>query len=106
MGPTEASDHPLAPEERPLFPGSPFAPAHSAWRRVAYGATALLIAIVATLGNALVTVNVASLAGALGVYVAQASLLPATYVAMNASANLLLIKARAQFGIPKVTQGL
>jgi len=36
----------------------------------------------------------------------QASLLPAAYVAMNASANLLLIKARQQFGIPAVTHSL
>ena len=51
--------------------------------------------------------NIPNLAGALGVYQAQAKrLLPAAYVAMNASANLLLIKARQQFGIPAVTFSL
>ena len=96
----------FAPEERPLFPGSPYSPRHPLSHRLAYAAIGLLLALVATLGNALVTVNLPNLSGALGVYVAQASLLPAAYVAMNASANLLLIKARQQFGIPAVTHTL
>jgi len=65
-----------------------------------------VLAIAATFPNALVQVNVGTIAGSLGLYVAQASLLPAIYVAMNASANLTLIKARAQFGIPAVAHGL
>ncbi|WP_293902407.1 MFS transporter [Phenylobacterium sp.] len=96
----------FAPEERPLFPGSPYSPAHPLSHKLGYGAIALLMAIVATLGNALVTVNLPNLAGSLGVDIAQASLLPAVYVAMNACANLLLIKARQQFGIPAVTHSL
>jgi MFS family permease len=66
----------------------------------------LLVGLSATFGNALINVNLASLSGALGVYVVQASWLPAIYVAFNASANLMLVKARAQFGIPAVTHGL
>jgi thiamine pyrophosphate-dependent acetolactate synthase large subunit-like protein len=38
--------------------------------------------------------------------VAQVSWLPAIYYAMNASANLTLVKARVQFGIPAMTHGL
>jgi hypothetical protein len=96
----------FAPEERPLFPGSPYSPQHPRLRRLGYAAIAVVMAIAATLGNALVTVNLPNLSGALGVYVAQASLLPAAYVAMNACANLMLIKARQQFGIPAVTHTL
>jgi len=70
----------FAPEERPLFPGSPYSPQHPRSHRLGYAAIAVVMAIAATLGNALVSVNLPNLSGALGVYVAQASLLPAAYV--------------------------
>lgn len=89
-------------EERPATPGSPFSPRLSARRRVAYVGIAILTGTCSTFANALVTVNVGTIAGSLGLYVEQASWLPAIYVAMNASANLTLVKARAQFGIPAV----
>lgn len=92
-----------APDEQPLLPGSPYSPRHTSRRRAGYAAVAVLLALVASLGNSLVTVNIPSLAGALGVSLAEASLLPAVYVAMNVCSNLLLIKARQQFGIPAIT---
>ena len=58
--------------------------------------------VCSTFPNALVTVNVGTISGSMGLYIAEASWLPAIYVAMNASANLTLIKARAQFGVPAV----
>lgn len=96
----------FAADERPTFPGSPYAPRHPAWRKVGYATVAIISALGSTLGNNLVTVNVQSLSGSLGIYVAQASVLPAIYVAMNATANLSLIKARVQFGIPAITHTL
>jgi Major Facilitator Superfamily len=96
----------FAPNERPSTPGGPFSPRHSSRRRLGYFGVALLIGVITTLGNALVNVNIASLSGELGMYTAQASVLPAVFVAMNASGNLILIKARAQFGIPEVTHSL
>ena len=98
-----ASEYQFAPSERPLFPGSPFAPHHSWQRRVSYAVVGLLLGSASTFTNALVNVNVGSLAGSLGLTLAQASVLPAIYVAMNATANLTLVRARAQFGIPQVT---
>ncbi len=98
--------YPFAPEERPLFPGSPYSPAHPLWRRLAYAGLGLITGIGSTFANALVTVNLPNLAGGLGAYVVQLSWLPAVYVAFNATANLSLIKARAQFGIPQVTNAL
>jgi hypothetical protein len=92
--------------ERPLLPGSPYAPAHPLWRRGAYAGVAFVTAIAATLGNALISTNVQSIAGSLGEYVAAVTLLPAIYVAMNASGNLSIVKARIQWGIPAVTQGV
>jgi len=62
--------------------------------------------LASTFPNALVNTNVPSLAGELGVYAAQLSWLPAVYVAFNATANLSLVKARAQFCIPQVTHAV
>ena len=101
-----AEAYAFAPEERPAMPGSPYTPALSTRRRIACFCVALLTGSASTFGNALVNTNVTSLAGEMGVFVAQASLLPAIYVAMNATANLTLVKARAQFGIPLVLNGL
>ena len=104
--PVATTPYEFAPDERPLFPGSPYSPHHSTGHRIAYALVAVLMALTGTLGNGLVTVNIPNLAGALGVYTAEAALLPAAYVAMNACANLLLIKARQQFGIPAITHTL
>ena len=95
--------HSFRPEERPLFAGSPFSPSHPGRRRLAYFAIGLFFGASSTFGNALTTVNSGSIAGGLSLYAAEAAALPAIYVAMNASANLSLVKARAQFGIPEVS---
>lgn len=104
-GPAQ-SEYVFGPGEQPLFPGSPFAPAHSTGRRLAYAIVGTLIGVSATFTNALVNVNAGNLGGSLGLTIAQVSVLPAIYVAMNATANLTLIRARAQFGIPEVTIAL
>src|ERR1700732_79770 len=103
---SESDSYQFAPDERPVFVGSPFSPQHSAWRRAMFACVALLTGLCSAFPNALVTVNVGSISGSLGLYVAQASWLPAIYVAMNASANLTLVKARTQFGVPTVTKAL
>lgn len=95
--------HAFRPEERPMFAGSPFSPSHPWRRRLAYFAFGLFLGATSTFGNALTTVNTGVIAGPLGLYAAEAAALPAIYVAINATANLTLVKARAQFGIPEVT---
>src|SRR5262249_10632925 len=92
--------YPFRPEDRPIVAGGPFTPPHPPLRRLGYGLIGLLAGVAASFGNALVNVDVPYLAGSLGLYVAEASLLTAFYVAMNASTNLMLVKARVQFGIP------
>src|ERR1700722_6198798 len=103
---SEPNSYQFAPDERPAFVGSPFSPQHPSWRRAMFACVGLLTGLCSAFPNALVTVNVGSISGSLGLYVAQASWLPAIYVAMNASANLTLVKARTQFGVPTVTQAL
>src|ERR1700742_3167987 len=101
-----AEAYTFSDEERALIPGSPFVPAHSTRRRIAYGCVGLLTGIATTFPNSLVNANVTNLSGELGVDIAQMSWLPAIFVALNATGNLSLVKGRIQFGIPRVTHGL
>lgn len=96
----------FGPEERPTLQGTPFLPALSQKWKIAYGVVGACTGIAATFGNGLVTANVADLPGNLGLYLAETSWLPGIYVAMSATANLVLIKARTQIGVPTVTHGL
>lgn len=86
--------------ERPLFPGAPYSPRLAPGTRVLYAITAFIMAIASGLANGIVTSNIMNIAGDMGLYVAEANILLAVYVAFNAAANLLLVKARMQFGIP------
>ncbi len=92
------------PEARPLFPGSPYSPSHPAARRIAYAMVGLLVATLVNLGNSLLLANIPVLVGANGGDLVLTSLLPGFYIACNAAANLLLVKGRAQFGIPFITR--
>ncbi|HEY2010657.1 MAG TPA: MFS transporter [Rhizomicrobium sp.] len=105
-GTTVVGEYEFAPEERPTLPGSPFNPTHPLKLRLAYGAVGACTGMTATFGNALTNVNINNLSGPIGLYLALASWLPAIYVAMNATANLTLVKARIQFGASRVTHGL
>lgn len=96
----------FGPSEQPIFDGGPYSPAHHPLRRAAYMLVALIVGICAQLGHALVMVNLPSIAGTIGVTQSDASWLLAVYVATNASGNLLLVRARIRFGVPKVTIGL
>ena len=96
-------DYEFGPNEQPVLPGSPHAPRHTTSRRVTYALMAVLMGITASLGNALVLVNVSNIAGSMGLTVTEASWLPAMYVAFGCTANLLLVRARIQFGIQPVT---
>jgi hypothetical protein len=95
-----------APEEKPASAGSPYLPRLRPSQRIAYAAVGTFIGAMTTFPNALTNVNLGTISGSLGLYVAEASWLPALYFGMNAGSNLTLVKARAQFGIPIVTQGL
>jgi hypothetical protein len=96
-------EYEFAPNERPMVPGGPFLPALPSGRRLEYGLTGAIIAIASTFPNSLITVNVPNLPGPLGLDLTEVSWLPAIFVAIMATANLTLAKARIQFGFPAVT---
>lgn len=81
------------------MPGSPANPDHPNGRRAAYGVIAVLIGLTGGLGNAMVSVNLQQLQGALDLYAYEIAWLPTAYVMTNVSINLLLIKFRQQFGL-------
>lgn len=85
--------------ERPSLPGSPAKLAHSARRRVAYFLVSILIGLAAGLGNGLVVANQQAIQGQLGLTPVEAAWLPAVYYMVNMTANLLVFKARQQFGL-------
>jgi MFS family permease len=87
------------PHERPAIPGSPASPDHPLHRRIAYGAISVLVGLTGGLGNAIVSANLSSLQGELGLTAVQAAWLPTVYVMTNVCSSLLLVKFRQQFGL-------
>jgi MFS family permease len=100
----KAAEWQPAPHERSPIPGSPPTPWHPPLRRIAYFTVAVLVIMSGSLGNAIVTANLTSLQGSLGLYQAEIQWLPTVYVMTNVTANLVLIKFRQQFGIRLFTQ--
>lgn len=100
--PASPYDAPLpdwTPDERPSMPGSASTPNHSIPVRIAYGLIGALLGITGGLGNALVSANLASIQGHLGLDPVQGGWLPAVYLMVNMSANMLLVKFRQQYGL-------
>ncbi|HEY2751253.1 MFS transporter [Phenylobacterium sp.] len=89
----------FAPHERSSMPGSPATPEHPLRRRAAYGVIGVLVGLTGGLGNALVSVNLPTLQGALGLDPVQGAWLPTAYVMTSTTINLLLIKFRQQYGL-------
>lgn len=85
--------------ERPAMPGSPARLQHSLARRLAYVAVGLFVGLVGGLGNGLVTANLTAIQGQLGLTQVEAAWLPAAYVMVNVTANLLVFKSRQQLGL-------
>ncbi|WP_218016173.1 MFS transporter [Sphingomonas adhaesiva] len=92
------------PDEVPMIPGSPASIRHRPSIRVAYLTVGVLITITSGLANALVSANLPQIQGALGLTPVEGAWLPAAYVMVNLSANLILFKARQQFGIRRFAE--
>jgi MFS family permease len=90
---------PWEPHETPALPGSPANLAHSRQRRIAYALVAVLVGLTGGLGSALVTANLPVIQGELGLTPVQGAWLPAAYVMVNVTVNLLVFKFRQQYGI-------
>lgn len=86
-------------DERPTLPGSPAAIAHAKPKRFAYFFIGLFICIAASLSNGFIVANLPIFQGEYGLTPSQAAWLPATYVMANVSSNLILFKARQQYGL-------
>lgn len=87
------------PDERPTLPGSPAAIAHAKPKRFAYFFIGLFICIAASLSNGFIVANLPIFQGEYGLTPSQAAWLPAAYVMANVSSNLILFKARQQYGL-------
>lgn len=91
-------------DERPTIPGSASTPHHSVGIRVAYFLVGLLVTLTGALANAMFTVNLPQVQGMLGLTPVEGAWLTAAYVMVNASANLLLFKARQQYGVRRFAE--
>ncbi|SPL68994.1 MFS transporter [Acinetobacter stercoris] len=87
------------PEERPTLPGSPAAIAHSNHKRLLYLFIGIFIAISGSLSNGFITANLPIIQGEYGLTPAEGAWIPAAYVMANVSSNLILFKARQQYGL-------
>ncbi|WP_343597561.1 MFS transporter [Acinetobacter sp.] len=87
------------PDERPILPGSPPSIAHSRGKRYLYFIIGTFIAISAGLSNGFITANLPQLQGEYGLTPIEVAWLPAVYVMANVSSNLILFKARQQYGL-------
>lgn len=85
--------------EKPTLPGSPAVIAHSLPKRYLYFMIGLFIAISGSLSNGFITANLPLIQGEYALTPSQAACIPAAYVMANVSANLILFKARQQYGL-------
>jgi MFS family permease len=90
--------------EKPAIPGSASMPWHPPLIRFAYACVAILVGITGGLGNALVTVNLPTIQGHLGLTPSEAAWLPAAFVMVNVTVNLLVFKFRQQYGMRLFTE--
>ena len=85
--------------EKPSLPGSASMPYHTPAVRLGYALVAILVGITGGLGNALVSANLPTIQGQLGLTPSEATWLPAAYVMVNVTVNLMVFKFRQQYGL-------
>jgi len=99
IGVFEEEPYSFGPAEQATAPGSPARPALARWRRPIYGLVGVLLGLAGGLNNALVTVNLPYLLGALGADTSEATWVSVAYSATYVSMNLLMVRFRQQFGL-------
>jgi MFS family permease len=100
----QTGDYEFNRQERPFMPGSPATPEHPTARRIAYAAIGVLIALTSGLSNGLLIANLPQIQGALGITNVEGGWLMAAYSITNVCSGFLLIKARQQFGLQRITR--
>ncbi|MBL8321346.1 MAG: MFS transporter, partial [Acinetobacter sp.] len=86
-------------DEKPMLPGSPAASDHPADKRLLYFFIGLFVAVSGSLSNGFITANLPLIQGEYGLTPSEAAWIPAAYAMANVSANLILFKARQQYGL-------
>ncbi|RKG42568.1 MULTISPECIES: MFS transporter [Acinetobacter] len=86
-------------EEKPTLPGSPAAIAHPTYKRYLYFCIGLFVALSGSLSNGFITANLPLIQGEYGLTPSEVAWIPAAYVMANVSSNLILFKARQQYGL-------
>ena len=81
----------------------PFVPM-PAWRAAAYASASVLLGLTQGLGINLVTANLASAQGSLGVTQIEANWLIAAYMATNIFGTMVIYKIRTQFGLRRFAE--
>jgi MFS family permease len=99
IGVFEEEPYAFGPSEQATVAGGPARPHQPAWRRALYGLVGLVLGLSGGLGNALVTVNLPYLLGALRADASEAAWLSVVYSMTYISMNLLLVRFRQQFGL-------
>ncbi|OUY07445.1 MFS transporter [Acinetobacter populi] len=91
-------------EERPTLPGSPPSITHSKTTHFFYLVIGIFISITGGLGTGFITANLPQIQGEYSLTPLETAWLPAAYVMANISANLILFKARQQYGLRLFTE--
>jgi MFS family permease len=99
VGVFEEEPYDFGPAAQALVPGSPARPVLAPSRRVLYGVVGVLLGLSGGLNNALVTVNLPYLLGALKADASEAAWVSVAYSMTYVSMNLLLVRFRQQFGL-------
>ena len=86
------------------MPGSPATPDHPMPRRIGYALIGVLIALTAGFANSLLIANLQQIQGALGITSVEANWITGVYSMTNVCASFMLIKARQQFGLQRMTR--
>ncbi|EPF70687.1 MFS transporter [Acinetobacter rudis] len=85
--------------ERPTLPGSPGSIDHATAKRIQYFIIGLFITLVGGLSNGFITANLPLIQGEYALTPSEAAWIPTVYVMANVSSNLILFKARQQYGL-------
>jgi MFS family permease len=86
------------------MPGSAATLDHSLPVRIAYVLVGILLGLTGGLGSALVSANLPTIQGELGLTPVEGTWLTAAYLMVNISSNLVLFKFRQQFGLRRFAE--
>jgi MFS family permease len=99
IGVLQEEPYDFAASEQAVVAGGPARPRQPGWRRGLYALLGILLGLCGGLNNALVTVNLPYLLGALQADASEAAWVSTAYSMTYVAMNLLLVRFRQQFGL-------